>query len=190
MKNSIAGLVISALWITWLLIWLLASRNVKETRWKEPMSSGLKHRVPLIIGVLLIGSRGLSPTFLRERFVPNNPIVSTIGVILVAVGLAFAVWARRYLGSNWSADVTVKANHSLVRDGPYRLVRHPIYTGILLGVAGTALAIGEWRAVVGVAFVFLSFSMKSRIEEGRMRDTFPEYEAYQRDTRAIIPFVY
>jgi len=65
MKSSIAGLVISALWITWLLIWLVASRNAKETRWKEPLSSGLEHRVPLIIAVLLIGSRGLRPTFLR-----------------------------------------------------------------------------------------------------------------------------
>lgn len=80
MRSSVAGLVISALWITWFLIWLVASRNVKETRWKEPLSSGLKHRVPLIIGMLPIGSRGLWPAFLRARFVPNSPIVNAIGV--------------------------------------------------------------------------------------------------------------
>ncbi len=190
MNDSTVGLVISALWIAWLLIWLVASRNVKETRWKESMSSRLRYRAPLIVGIVIIVRPELSPAFLRIRFVPHSAIVGAIGVVLVATGLAFAVWARRYLGSNWSADVTVKQNHALVRDGPYRFVRHPIYTGVLVGALGSALAIGEWRAVVGVALGFASFLMKSRIEEARMRDTFPEYAAYQRDTKAIVPFVY
>jgi protein-S-isoprenylcysteine O-methyltransferase Ste14 len=86
--------------------------------------------------------------------------------------------------------VVVKEGHALVTSGPYRYVRHPIYTGILLAFLGTALAIGEWRALLAVPFAVLSFIIKSRMEEGRMRETFPQYEAYQRGTAALIPFVY
>jgi protein-S-isoprenylcysteine O-methyltransferase Ste14 len=190
MKRSAAGLVISALWIIWLLIWLVAAGKVKPTSWKESMSSRLRHRAPLMIGALLIVWPEVSPAFLMSRFIPNSPIVGIIAITLVAAGLSFAVWARWYLGSNWSGDVTVKQNHSLVRDGPYRLVRHPIYTGILVGAVGSALAIGEWRGIVAVALCLLSFLVKSRIEETRMRETFPEYATYQRETKSIIPFVY
>ena len=190
MKDSTLGLVVSVLWIAWLLIWLIASRNVKETRWREPFSSEWRHRAPLIIAVLLIGWPPLAPASLRTRFVPGGPATGLVGLAIVVAGFAFAIWARWYLGSNWSAMVTVKADHTLVRGGPYRLVRHPIYTGILLALLGTALVIGEWRGIVAVGFAFVSFLIKSRIEEARMRETFPEYDAYARETKALVPFIY
>ena len=121
---------------------------------------------------------------------PANLVYPTIGVALLALGLAFSVWARRHLGRNWSAHVVVKEDHALIRTGPYRHVRHPIYTGILLAMLGMAVAIGEWRTLVGFAFMVLSFAMKSREEESRMRETFPEYGEYERGTAALIPFVY
>ena len=127
---------------------------------------------------------------MSRRFLPAGNLVPPAGVLLVAAGLGFSVWARIHLGRNWSAEVVVKQDHALIRSGPYRCVRHPIYSGMLLAFLGMALAFGEWRALLALALVFASLARKSRIEEGFMRETFPEYTEYQRETRALIPFVY
>ena len=186
----IIATIIPALWLAWLLYWWYSARDVKRTTQPEPLRSKLKHRVPLILGVVLFAAPRLVPKLLTRRFVPANLVYPTIGVALLALGLAFSVWARRHLGRNWSAHVVVKEDHALIRTGPYRHVRHPIYTGILLAMLGMAIAIGEWRTLVGFAFMVLSFAMKSREEESRMRETFPEYGEYERGTAALIPFVY
>ena len=110
--------------------------------------------------------------------------------MLLAAGLGFAVWARRHLGRNWSASVVVKEDHALIRSGPYRRVRHPIYTGMLLAFLGTAVAVGEWRGLVGFVLAFVSFLLKSRMEEARMAETFPEYAEYRRHTASLIPGIY
>ena len=113
-----------------------------------------------------------------------------LGVILLATGLGFTVWARRHLGRNWSASVVVKEGHALVRTGPYRHVRHPIYSGILLAFLGTVVTIGEWRGLAALLLAGVAFAVKSRAEEGRMRETFPEYAEYARGTAAMVPYVY
>ena len=95
-----------------------------------------------------------------------------------------------HLGRNWSATVTVKQDHELIRTGPYTSVRHPIYTGVLFGFIGTALAVGQWRGVLAVAIVFVAFWRKLRIEERWMNETFGEqYRQYRARTRALIPFL-
>ena len=124
------------------------------------------------------------------RFLPAGGPLVLLGPILVAAGLGFAVWSPRHLRRNWSVNVVVKEDHELIRTGPYRHVRHPIYTGILLAFLGTALSIGEWRGLLAVPLVAISFVLKSRMEERRMRETFPEYVEYQRETAALVPFVY
>ncbi len=113
-----------------------------------------------------------------------------LGIALLAAGLGFTVWARRHLGRNWSASVVVKEGHALVRTGPYRYVRHPIYSGLLLAFLGMAVTIGEWRGLVAVLLAWVSLAVKSRAEEKRMRETFPEYAEYARGTPAIVPLVY
>jgi protein-S-isoprenylcysteine O-methyltransferase Ste14 len=188
--DLIIAVLIPALWLAWIAYWWYSARDVKKTSRPEPLRSKLKHRIPLVLGALFLAAPRLVPRVLTRRFVPESLVYPAAGTLLLALGLGFAVWARRHLGRNWSAQVVVKEDHALVRSGPYRYVRHPIYTGILLAFLGMALTIGEWRALVGLAFVLLSFMVKSREEEGRMRETFPEYQEYQRRTAALVPYVY
>jgi protein-S-isoprenylcysteine O-methyltransferase Ste14 len=179
-----------ALWIAWLIYWWVSARNVKVTRWQEPLGSRLLHRVPMILAALLLAAPRLLPLALRRRILPAGALVPTLGVVLIAVGLGFSVWARRHLGRNWSSRVVVKEDHALIRTGPYSRLRHPIYTGLLLAFLGTAMIIGEVRAFLAFLLLLISFAIKSQAEEARMRETFPEYEQYRRETAAIIPYVY
>jgi protein-S-isoprenylcysteine O-methyltransferase Ste14 len=126
------------------------------------------------------------PRILRARVLPAVPVVPWLGAVLVAVGLGFSVWARRHLGRNWSANVVVKEDHALIRTGPYKHLRHPIYSGVLLAFLGLAITINEWRGLLAFALVFVSFARKSWVEEQRMREVFPEYEQYRRESAAII----
>jgi protein-S-isoprenylcysteine O-methyltransferase Ste14 len=188
--DLIIATMIPLLWLVWLVYWWYSARDVKRTTRPEPFRSQLKHRAPLIIAVLCFAAPRWMPRPLTDRFVPQGLFFPTVGTLMLALGLAFSVWARRHLGRNWSAHVVVKEDHALIRSGPYRYVRHPIYTGILFAMLGMALAIGEWRALVGFAGMVLSFAIKSRQEEARMRETFAEYGDYQRHTAALIPYVY
>ncbi len=190
MSESVLRIVIPALWLGWLLYWWVSARNLKANRWREPLMSQLLHRVPLILAALLLVAPGWIPLVLRARFVPARTFFPVLGAGLVAAGLGFSIWARRHLGRNWSAHVVVKEDHALIRTGPYRHLRHPIYTGILLAFLGMAVTIGEWRGVLAFALALLSFGRKSRVEEDRMGETFREYEQYRRETWAIMPFIY
>jgi protein-S-isoprenylcysteine O-methyltransferase Ste14 len=182
--------IIASLWLAWAIIWLVAAGSAKTTRRRESLRSQALHRLPLFIAAALMIWRRPLPPPLMERFLPATPAVAALGVIMVAAGLGFAVWARWYLGANWSGMVTVKVQHELIRTGPYRYVRHPIYTGLLLAIAGTAAALGEWRDAIAFGLAFLAFIVKSRVEERWMGETFPEYESYRRATAALVPFIY
>jgi len=125
---------------------------------------------------------------LSARFLPRTPAGFWIAVALVVSGLMFTVAARLHLGGNWSGTVTVKQDHTLIRSGPYRYVRHPIYTGILLAMLGSAIAGAEWRGMLAVLLTAVAFLIKIRTEERFMLDQFgAEYARYQHEVAALIP---
>ena len=180
-----------AMWAGWALYWWISSRNVKPTARKQSLGSRLSYVVPLALSVYFLSTQKVPLAVLHERFVPRVPWIFVFAVTLTAAGLLFTVWARRHLGANWSATVTIKDGHELVTTGPYAIVRHPIYTGLLLAIAGSALAIGEWRAILAVALALLSFVHKLRIEERWMREQFADrYRDYCARTDALVPFVW
>ncbi|HEY3911043.1 MAG TPA: isoprenylcysteine carboxylmethyltransferase family protein [Stellaceae bacterium] len=184
------SIMIPVLWVAWLAYWLIAARNVKPTRWREPIGSLALHLVPGILCIALLTAPRVFPPGLRTRFVPAGHLLPLVGTLCVAAGLGLAVWAGLHLGRNWSGIVTLKKDHALVCTGPYRTIRHPIYSGLLLALVGTALAIGEWRGVLAVLCALIAFLWRIRVEEARMRRTFAEYEAYRRRSAALIPLLY
>jgi protein-S-isoprenylcysteine O-methyltransferase Ste14 len=178
------------MWGGWFVLWRAMALNVKTAAQSEGVASRLSHVLPLILAGALLAAPRLSFPMLGERFVPLALWPPTLGVALTFAGLMFCVWARFVLAGNWSDFVEVKHDHELVVDGPYRWVRHPIYTGLLLMFAGTALAVGEWRGVLAVAIAAAAFWRKLRLEEAVMRGRFgAAYERYAGRTRALIPFV-
>jgi protein-S-isoprenylcysteine O-methyltransferase Ste14 len=186
---SIYRHIISALWIAWALYWLVSAVSNKSTVRRESLTSRLSYVLPLLVGGVLLGWRH-APwwEWLNTRLWPRSLTAYWIGVALLAAGLAFAVWARVHLGRNWSGTVTVKESHELIRTGPYGIVRHPIYTGLIAAVLGTAIASGTVRAALAVALFTASFLYKLRIEEAFMRETFPEeYPRYARAVPRLIP---
>ena len=180
-----------ALWAGWGLYWWISSRKVKPTARKQSIPSRLAYVVPLALALYLLSADGVPLAVLRERFIPRATWISAFAATLTVAGLLFTVWARRHIGANWSASVTIKEGHELVTTGPYAMVRHPIYTGLMLAIAGSALAIGEWRGVLAVALALVSFVWKLRIEERWMRQQFAvRYRDYCAHTAALVPFIW
>jgi protein-S-isoprenylcysteine O-methyltransferase Ste14 len=181
--------LIGVLWLAWGLYWLASALNTKATVRRESLVSRLMYVLPLMIGGVLIGWRGAPWGWLNMRLWPRSLATYWIGVAVLALGLLFSVWARVHLGRNWSGEVTVKEGHELINTGPYGYVRHPIYTGLIAAVLGTAIASGTVRAAIGVLIIATSFLFKLRREEAFMRETFPgQYERYSAQVPALIPF--
>lgn len=187
--------LIPALWFAWAAYWMTAAGNAKPAQRRESPLSRLAHLTPLGLAILLIAiqQRRQGPpwaAWLFGHFLPPSEAGFWIGTAILAAGLGFSVWARRRLGGNWSGTVTVKEDHELIRTGPYRWVRHPIYAGILAGFLGTAIALGEWRGLIAVALCLYAFLRKIRLEERWMAETFRDgYAAYRAEVKALIPFV-
>jgi protein-S-isoprenylcysteine O-methyltransferase Ste14 len=180
---------IAYLWGAWALCWLIAARRAKAVARRGSLASRLGHLFPLAIAILLLGVRHV-PGWLGTRWVEPSDTLEVIGIVLVAAGLLFSVWARIALGGNWSGTVTLKEGHALVRSGPYRLLRHPIYTGLLVALAGSAIALGQWRGWLAVLIAAAALWRKLRIEERWLLESFgAEYAAYHASTWALIPFV-
>jgi len=178
-------------WAALTLVWLAGSFRTKRAVRVQSVGSRVGHICLMVVAVLLIFNERTGVGVLGQRFIPDSEAVRLIGLALTMVGIALMLWARFFLGRDWSGMVTVKENHRLVRGGPYRIVRHPIYSGILLGLLGTAIVIGEVHCLLGLALTALGLRHKLSVEEQFMTERFgAEYGQYRGEVKALIPFIW
>jgi len=180
-----------AMWSAWLLYWIVSARNVKAPLRRESVLSRWAHLGPLILcAYLLLGGVPMWPA-LTSPLLARTAQTFWIAATVTAAGLLFTVWARCHIGSNWSADVTIKSGHELITTGPYALVRHPIYTGLLMAFAGSAFAVAELRGALAFAIAFLALWRKLKLEERYLREQFGSaYRTYAQRVAAIVPFLF
>ena len=175
-------------WYVFGVYWLITWLRVKPAKTKEPLTGRLATIVPLVFAFELLFSHWLRVGPLRLRFLPADPWLAWIGVGVTCLGAAVAIWARYCLGEYWSSRVSLKEGHQIIRSGPYAFVRHPIYTGMGLGMIGTAIVVGEWRGVLAVALVLAAHSRKALREEALLIQEFGgQYVAYRRTTGFLLP---
>jgi protein-S-isoprenylcysteine O-methyltransferase Ste14 len=188
MNMLISWNAVLSLWIIFLLYWAVSALSVNRTRIREKSAWRLATLVLVLAGANLIFSRSLHVGALHERFVPQSDWIHAVGVSLVAAGIGIAIWARHHLGQYWSGRVTLKVDHQLIQSGPYTWVRHPIYSGLLVALGGTALFVGEWRALLGVLLMFLGFWQKAWREERLLESQFgSDYQQYRTRTGRLLP---
>ena len=172
----------AALWGVWVVMWFGTKRAKKrESSWERA-----QHLIPLLFGFWLLFGRNWNG--LNMRLVPDTPAAWWLGLVLTAAGVAISIWARVSLGANWSGVVTLKDDHELIRKGLYRWIRHPIYTGILLAMIGTAMIKGHLRGWLGFLVMWAAFYIKARREEGFLRQEFGDgFEEHARHTGMFFP---
>jgi protein-S-isoprenylcysteine O-methyltransferase Ste14 len=172
------------------VVWLAGALTAKRAVRTQSAGSRLRHAVLMVFAGALLFSPRAAVGPLAWRWLPDSRVAGWIGLALTVAGCAYAIWARLILAGNWSASVTVKRDHQLVRRGPYTVVRHPIYSGILLAAMGTAMVFGHLCGLAGLALAFFGFLEKSRLEEAFMTSQFgDEYVRYQQEVKALIPFL-
>jgi len=182
-------ITIIACWIFFVVYWIISARGLKPVAEREALWSGLMYRVPMSLGGILLFFQGLPFPF-GLALTPHGRPVRVLAAVVCLLGLLLAIWSRRTLAGNWSSDVTFKRNHELIQVGPYRLSRHPIYSGLLLMALGTALAVGQLRAWLGLLLLFGGTWIKLRQEETLLLRHFPDtYPSYQKRVKALIPFL-
>jgi protein-S-isoprenylcysteine O-methyltransferase Ste14 len=164
--------------------WLVAAFSMKRGR--VGWSRELRIRAVIVIAVVLLIRFGA----FRGHSLNTDPARAGLGLALFASGLGFAIWARMTIGRNWGMPMTQKDEPELVTNGPYRLVRHPIYTGILIGTAGTAVALSWWwfiAVALTAAYFIYSATVEERYLSNQFRDAYP---AYKHSTKMLVPFIY
>jgi protein-S-isoprenylcysteine O-methyltransferase Ste14 len=174
---------IFAVWAIFWIYWLISAMGAKA-------SSTRSRRVrPVGLLIILVGGVAIRLVNGGSGLAVDSPPLQALGVIVFLSGLALAVWARIHLGRNWGMPMTERAEPELVTSGPYRFVRHPIYSGILLGMLGTAVAINLYFLLaVGLALVYFGYS--ATVEERLLSKSFPDaYPRYRAHTKMLIPYV-
>jgi protein-S-isoprenylcysteine O-methyltransferase Ste14 len=187
--EKISNSIIIGCWLVFVAYWLASALTVKRTAERKSWLSSLAYRLPFIFGALLLLNPRL-PHPLNLALAPKTFWMQTIAVVVCILGLLVTIWARWTLAGNWSSTVTFKLGHELIRTGPYRFARHPIYTGILLMCLGSVIKDGQARCWFGLLFIIVGIWVKLKQEEALMLQHFPDdYPAYRKQVKSLVPFV-
>ena len=175
-------------WIVFLIYWIIGAMKTRATRDKEPFTSRSAVLLIEILGYLLVFSGSTGIGILATRFIPRTMTSAVLGVVFTWTGIGLAVWARFHLAEYWSARITIKEDHQLIRTGPYSHLRHPIYSGLILATIGTALVIDEWRCVLGVCLVMVGYCFKASREETMLARQFGDaFREHQKHAGFLVP---
>jgi protein-S-isoprenylcysteine O-methyltransferase Ste14 len=171
-------------WASFWIYWLVAAFSMK--RGHVAWSRELRVRAVIFIGVIILIRNGA----FRHEGINSDPWRAGVGLLLFALGLVFAIWARIHIGRNWGTPMSQKDEPELVTSGPYQLVRHPIYSGILVAGLGTAVAL-SWLWIITVALAGVYFVYSATVEERYLTEQFPgSYPGYRRSTKMLVPFIF
>jgi protein-S-isoprenylcysteine O-methyltransferase Ste14 len=171
-------------WTVFWLYWIVAAFSMKRGR--VPWSRELRIRAVIVVALIVLSRLGA----FRGHGLNTDPWRAGLGLVVFAFGLAFAIWARVHIGRNWGTPMTQKQDPELVTSGPYALVRHPIYSGILVAGVGTAVAL-NWMWLIVVALAGTYFLYGATVEERYLTEQFPDtYAPYKRSTKMLVPFVF
>jgi protein-S-isoprenylcysteine O-methyltransferase Ste14 len=177
-------LVFAVGWVAFWIYWLAAATSSKRGR--VPWSRELRIRAMIIVVAIVLVRLGA----FRGGDLTTNPWRAGLGLVLFVLGLGVAIWARVHIGRNWGSPMSQKDEPELVTSGPYRLVRHPIYSGFLLAGVGTAVAL-SWMWLVAVFLVGVYFVYSATVEERYLAEQFPDkYPTYRRSTKMLVPFIF
>jgi protein-S-isoprenylcysteine O-methyltransferase Ste14 len=188
-RMSLSGQSIIACWIAGLVYWAISARSGKAVAERQSWMRTLSHKSFILFGyILLFWPRPPSP--LDIILTPGTALTGLFGATGCFLGLLLTIWSRKALASNWSSEVVFKEGHELVQRGPYRFVRLPIYSGILLMALGTAICVGYFSSALGLLMLFAGFWIKLRQEELLLARHFPnQYPSYRVRTKALVPFI-
>ena len=190
MFHNLHAWVIGA-WDAILVVWLVTAIRLKRTVQVEGLGPRLLYVFILAAAAFLLFAQWPNLGPLNARAWPDLASMTITGLVLTFAGALIAIAARCYLGANWSGRPSIKAGHELIRRGPYAVVRHPIYSGLLLAAAGTAVAFGHTRNLLALPLVLFGFWRKMRTEEQLMLQAFgDQYQEYQESVKsAMIPYI-
>jgi protein-S-isoprenylcysteine O-methyltransferase Ste14 len=182
----VVGLVLTVCWLAFWIFWLVAATRAKTSQGRPGVRRFAGARVALLVVIVYL-ARDLG---FRTHSSSVDPVLTGVGLALFVAGLALAIWARLYIGRNWGMPMTRRQEPELVTTGPYRKVRHPIYSGIILALIGTALATTLYGLIAAVVLGGY-FTYSATREEAFLAEEFPDaYPAYKHSTKMLIPFLF
>ena len=190
--NDIIHTAMNIAWGILIIYWFISGITAKKSSFKETIyTQFIFYWLPLILAIYLLGpDERFGNSLIKGNFVSNTNLTGAIGLSLCYLGLAIACWSRYLLGKNWSVSVQKKEDHELIKNGAYKLIRHPIYSGLILMFLGNAIIVGSWRGLIGVLIVSVSFWFKLKKEEKWLTDLFGnKYQEYILKTKALVPWL-